>query len=98
RFDCDWSSDVCSSDLSIHGKLLADLFDQTAQIAGIINTRVEEIKTSIRCVPKRQARLVQRTVGMAVEKSSRLRQRADLPCAFLRSEERRVGKECRTRR
>src|SRR2546427_7643429 len=61
RFDCDWSSDVCSSDL--HGGVEDAHPDQPATLAG---------------------RETHVTAGSA-------------PRAGARSEERRVGKECRSR-
>src|SRR5256886_11571093 len=79
RFDCDWSSDVCSSDL------FADLFagewiiHSIAAVAKLLN------------LPKRISAalfLCDNNVNV------------DLPTVrdcILRSEERRVGKECRSR-
>src|SRR2546427_1476206 len=79
RFDCDWSSDVCSSDL-----------DQV-EIIELGSGRIEEIRGHpTRC---------------AVDHGGKLRQR-DWAAGKLaggtaalddRSEERRVGKECRSR-
>src|SRR2546430_12840296 len=71
RFDCDWSSDVCSSDLDIfapyrrqyeyaHIQLLAHL--------SRLYLRVEQVDEALSCALR-----------------------------LLRSEERRVGKECRSR-
>src|SRR2546430_12348528 len=80
RFDCDWSSDVCSSDLTSvrrehapHGKLPSDHYPDR----------------------RRQTPQLQREAHLAVHRSS--------ACSGLkgpkhkRSEERRVGKECRSR-
>src|SRR5260370_10206023 len=64
RFKCDWSSDVCSSDL------LSNSFQPT-----------DEIRT---------ARTLWRQRGNLVAEASSTIQR-------MRSEERRVGKECRSR-
>src|SRR2546427_938739 len=64
RFDCDWSSDVCSSDLAV-GRLAAD--------------------------GRRWGRLTLAVlVGLSLIHLGGLAQ-------LLRSEERRVGKECRSR-
>src|SRR6059058_5959470 len=68
--------------LSVHRKLPADLFDQSAQIAGVIDTAVKKITTAIGSIPELVARSVEHTVRAAVEKSSRLRQRSELPVAF----------------
>src|SRR5205085_7617510 len=76
RFDCDWSSDVCSSDLIEDGltlqsddKLRVD--QRTDQVRG----RLDAVLIASRVAP------LTRHIGF-------------LPT---RSEERRVGKECRTR-
>src|SRR2546427_8537785 len=68
RFDCDWSSDVCSSDLG----------DQLGKTTGWIH------RTSLK------ARSVAMGSGVAYE-------RIDDAGLHIRSEERRVGKECRSR-
>src|SRR2546430_4171043 len=81
RFDCDWSSDVCSSDLlglsqveprSYLGLLLAKRASAPAARQPLIATTVEELRANVG-----EARRQGKTVG--------------------RSEERRVGKECRSR-
>src|SRR2546430_12195191 len=65
RFDCDWSSDVCSSDLS-----LQPIFVASEETSGNHSRRLRQgtilSNQSVRQIP-------------------------------LRSEERRVGKECRSR-
>src|SRR5438270_3797226 len=68
RFDCDWSSDVCSSDLKLRG----------GRHSGV----------RVLCVPALPALISPSTPACASR-----RRRARLP----RSEERRVGKECRSR-
>src|SRR2546430_11017021 len=73
RFDCDWSSDVCSSDL---------------HTAGHVKTLPEDIHTI--AVPafinqSRTYRVEQRLTAAVVRE------------LVTRSEERRVGKECRSR-
>src|SRR5260370_31903921 len=40
RFKCDWSSDVCSSDLYFEGKPLADAIDPTGPADGDPNNHV----------------------------------------------------------
>src|SRR5256886_6067242 len=78
RFDCDWSSDVCSS----------DLFKQEA----LVQKNVQDLKQTIKD-PKVQAMLEE--FGSEHEKVGKV-YRAALE-VFVRSEERRVGKECRSR-
>src|SRR2546430_10109752 len=80
RFDCDWSSDVCSSDLAQTtrgcepGLLAAGQPVYAAESVPLSRNRV-----SPRGAPARRAHAVLPQVTMA------------------RSEERRVGKECRSR-
>src|SRR2546430_9979420 len=79
RFDCDWSSDVCSSDLAIWPK-------------GDLVTRRELGNLLIACASARPV------LGAGVLPIDEL----DLPPELYaelrrRSEERRVGKECRSR-
>src|SRR2546427_3722000 len=75
RFDCDWSSDVCSSDLDYKLRAVTEILMQ---------------KLAARRVPPK---------GLTFKKPEEatggsLRQQAVLQ---QRSEERRVGKECRSR-
>src|SRR2546430_4071421 len=80
RFDCDWSSDVCSSDLHA----LYNLHIQSVLVEG-------------------GARLLQSFFDAGVWDEARvitnhaLHQPTGLPAPQPRSEERRVGKECRSR-
>src|SRR5205085_3518706 len=71
RFDCDWSSDVCSSDLG--ATLVAARLDRITRRAHTLSGLLEE--------------------GLSIRA-------ADMPGAddlmMRRSEERRVGKECRS--
>src|SRR2546430_11178297 len=81
RFDCDWSSDVCSSDLLAHG--LA--YDVT-----VIDDRPEFAS---------QERF---PAGVEVVRADMVEALGMLPIGWnsfivVRSEERRVGKECRSR-
>src|SRR5256886_8682236 len=81
RFDCDWSSDVCSSDLSGGGK--APAFFSSSAISGFslfsIAAARAEVSVSGFAPP----------LASAISTSAALLSR--------RSEERRVGKECRSR-
>src|SRR2546430_8831828 len=78
RFDCDWSSDVCSSDL--YGEYYLGLSDQDWDAA--INFRV------IRYAD---------VLLMEAEALNELGRTAEAYPLVDRSEERRVGKECRSR-
>src|SRR2546430_6163337 len=82
RFDCDWSSDVCSSDLSRHKTLLAELFPSLRKKAELAYTSFQHIDWN-------------RTKAYCSEVL------ASPPSIWInlkgRSEERRVGKECRSR-
>src|SRR2546430_7349272 len=80
RFDCDWSSDVCSSDLEYRGGSLHSRFERLQRQAGI-----------------QWMRLVMRSddAGKSFDLSRQGAPRDHH--AANRSEERRVGKECRSR-
>src|SRR5688572_32082109 len=78
RFDCDWSSDVCSSDLT------ADL-EPPAQPT----TRPAAAAANDLLAPRMQLKQV-RAVGRVLVNSKKLHVRAE---SLERSEERRVGKE-----
>src|SRR2546430_12210465 len=81
RFDCDWSSDVCSSDLD----RIIRTFPEVETVFGSIgrsdsatdNAPLDMYDTTLMLKPRSQWR-----TGMTYEK---------------RSEERRVGEECRSR-
>src|SRR2546430_5321741 len=73
RFDCDWSSDVCSSDLILHESLSVD---NGAFLNGHCRRMTEE-------EIQREKPPVEKPVVVAEKEE--------------RSEERRVGKECRSR-
>src|SRR2546427_2134208 len=79
RFDCDWSSDVCSSDL-----YLQNLRGQTAYEAGVL-LLPQAMGSMVAVVGG--GRWVDRIGVKAVV----------VPGLLIRSEERRVGKECRSR-
>src|SRR2546430_9341602 len=79
-FDCDWSSDVCSSDL-------LDLLD----LAVLDGAAVGEVEAQ---VVGRHERARLRDVGAEDLSERRVQQ---VRARVVRSEERRVGKECRSR-
>src|SRR2546427_2817305 len=79
RFDCDWSSDVCSSDLA----------------GNIIGSGIFVIPASLAAVAGPLSLFA--WVIVAAGYLSLTVVYADLACAFPRSEERRGGKECRSR-
>src|SRR2546430_9904424 len=78
RFDCDWSSDVCSSDLgrTIAGSNQPDITDVAQGVA----TRANELMENA-------ANIVSDRLGEDIHNT----------LVVTRSEERRVGKECRSR-
>src|SRR5690242_21273576 len=79
RLTCDWSSDVCSSDLPLAARHLQP--DQHAPVGRAVVAVVEQ-----RDVPARADR------GEEVRAGARALRKLEA-----RSEERRVGKECRSR-
>src|SRR2546430_7019089 len=83
RFDCDWSSDVCSSDLQVE-KAKVDL--QRCTIYSPINGIVID-----------RAVTVGQTVAASFSTPKLFEIANDLSKMEIRSEERRVGKECRSR-
>src|SRR5688572_31031978 len=81
RFDCDWSSDVCSSDLG--------------RAEGSFEAGIEMALNSILVNPQFLLRIERDPPGVPEGTAYRI---SDLELASrLRSEERRVGKECRAR-
>src|SRR2546430_6936153 len=80
RFDCDWSSDVCSSDLLVdQGPIKPEIFAD-GPLVEVLAVRLS-----------RQFR-VAKPIGQL-----RLRTNVVRNARVGRSEERRVGKECRSR-
>src|SRR2546430_5645647 len=79
RFDCDWSSDVCSSDLNDVLLLVRNLVDfyPTGKNPDEVNKEFEVFQAEF-----------ERRISQVISNDSGDR---------LRSEERRVGKECRSR-
>src|SRR5256886_9008173 len=80
RFDCDWSSDVCSSDLATSQLYLLS----RKSLSSIPDFLIQIILGFIRSSPK------------PLSVTSRL-YAFMISAFFMRSEERRVGKECRSR-
>src|SRR2546430_3068952 len=79
RFDCDWSSDVCSSDL---------LGIIVGLIVGVgLAFFIEYLDTSVKTIDDVERALQSPVLGVIPQNVGSL----------LRSEERRVGKECRSR-
>src|SRR2546427_9256891 len=74
RFDCDWSSDVCSSDLAV-------VRETISRVSG---TGQAELRLEL-------------ADGLAPARTDALVLRRILENLIGRSEERRVGKECRSR-
>src|SRR5205085_6054621 len=81
RFDCDWSSDVCSSDL-----VLGEMLDITDEMAA-----EEALRASEQLLRRLTEALPMSIVQLDVDR------RIVYQNARVRSEERRVGKECRRR-
>src|SRR2546430_6185775 len=80
RFDCDWSSDVCSSDLDHYYEQLA-----------------EQLNSTVSTTSDKRAIKEQLSICGAVLSGSEESQFHTAQSLILRSEERRVGKECRSR-
>src|SRR5688572_32021084 len=82
RFDCDWSSDVCSSDLTGRGTVVTGRIERgivkVSETVEIVGIRTDSTKTTV--------------TGVEM-----FRKILDEGRAGERSEERRVGKECRSR-
>src|SRR2546427_5588522 len=76
RFDCDWSSDVCSSDLLAAASIVVAAC-ATATVSNYLTFGADALKQEALVLGFREQRAI-----------------AD---AATRSEERRVGKECRSR-
>src|SRR5690242_21146459 len=89
RLTCHWSSDVCSSDLTI-----------------FISARVEELERRLRERATESAGEIGERIDLARKQLEQAGEfdyviendDLELAVAKLRSEERRVGKECRSRR
>src|SRR2546430_3330580 len=81
RFDCDWSSDVCSSDLA-SASSSASLIDADGSFSDGFSTKVLPVAMAIGNIH----------IGTIAGKLNGV-----MPATTPRSEERRVGKECRSR-
>src|SRR5205085_9450893 len=89
RFDCDWSSDVCSSDLEVRDR---HLVDHPVHTAVGVEEKVCVLVAATITGEDREDEAVDQQVGQA------LQAQAFFAGPFkVRSEERRVGKECRSR-
>src|SRR5690242_21250596 len=80
RLTCDWSSDVCSSDL--------------LEPHGVLPGAIERLTSGIRQASQLSSQFVRNSVEML---TGRLIPYRGLGTLIPRSEERRVGKECRSR-
>src|SRR5690606_39912628 len=91
RFSRDWSSDVCSSDLMARGKEPLDSLELNFVFSGPPGTG----KTT---VAKRMGKLFY-SLNILATSEVCLKSATDLCAPYVgqRSEERRVGKECRSR-
>src|SRR5205085_5548706 len=96
RFDCDWSSDVCSSDLADQrlGRGRKDAADEHRRAAGAEEQRRQRIEghgkgpLAVGLLPAKYQN------GASRQEKEEPKDRGG---ASHRSEERRVGKECRER-
>src|SRR5262249_58493214 len=93
RLVSDWSSDVCSSDLEQHYAVSGALEMFGQHQAG---PRVREAAKYLGLSQRRFIQVFKAEVGMTPKLFSRI-QRFQQTRTFIRSEERRVGKECRAR-
>src|SRR2546427_3313669 len=82
RFDCDWSSDVCSSDLPVAAQAPSD-------------QRLDRLKTEVVRAIDAKATFAQQMVDQVFSFGELGMQ--EVETSKYRSEERRVGKECRSR-
>src|SRR5205814_5191381 len=92
----DWSSDVCSSDLGMESGFMTP---QIAAAALVADCRILATPASVQSVPTEGNQEDVVPMGMsAAWKAERILANATRIVAIeLRSEERRVGKECRSR-
>src|SRR5690242_21718670 len=92
RLTCDWSSDVCSSDLQHRLGLNCGAFDVSAACAGFTYA----LATAMQFVANGTSK---RALVIGADANSRVIDPTDVKTypLFGRSEERRVGKECRSR-
>src|SRR5205085_3161620 len=96
RFDCDWSSDVCSSDLGVKFfQSLAGLIFAGGGQMGVNDRGVQRGVAQILADEPQADPLFQEMSGVTVPQS--MNHRFGVNATFDRSEERRVGKGCRVR-
>src|SRR5689334_23913829 len=91
RWNCDWSSDVCSSDLAMMGAAMVNRL-QSAPSPAEEKAAAELNWLTDFNAAKERARTEKKLVLINFTGSDWCP-----PCMRLRSEERRVGKECRSR-
>src|SRR5690242_21496106 len=84
RFTCDWSSDVCSSDLIAYGAFATSTLDQKRAEAQHIANEID--------ANNNQIDILDEQYNAAVLKVAQLNK--SIASAKARSEERRVGREC----
>src|SRR5262249_58978249 len=90
RLVSDWSSDVCSSDLFA--------LDQTPEAASVMNVQETSFRVPTGVPLDRGASFQERVAAVArvaAADAEEVDRNARFPRAAIRSEERRVGKECR---
>src|SRR2546430_12490265 len=80
RFDCDWSSDVCSSDL--------------VEVVDLVGAAADVQRGGPRIVAETDRAVL---MGHTGERDALAEEEVPREEALVRSEERRVGKECRSR-
>src|SRR5205085_6846743 len=92
RLDCDWSSDVCSSDLLAQNDDLLNRRDRLREAEGDAAERMQQIAREA------YVHTESNLYAVSPEKSHVSKEfAAGDPKFWTRSEERRVGKECRCR-
>src|SRR5690606_40291256 len=91
RFSRDWSSDVCSSDLFIVGSLIDRISGGGARVQTIINDRRQVSPADF------ELNLLS-LCSIVIKADGTVNQNELHYVRNYRSEERRVGKECRSRR
>src|SRR5438034_5707670 len=84
---CDWSSDVCSSDLKeVRTSAQMSVFELASYIRELAQSGFDVVRLTVQFYHKFSYPLMAFVIALI-----------GVPFAFTRSEERRVGKECRSR-